>query len=83
MQWGSPLPMQWGDSVWLVCLLDLASASLGSFLSFAGILDFDVDVTGPHCIIPWRWQNDLVLQMCLPFAVRLRHSPKRDGPSRC
>ena len=42
--------------------------SLGKFLSYAGILDFDVDVTSPQCILDWRWVDDLRLQMALPIA---------------
>ena len=63
----SLIPVQW-IGLACVCLIGIPNAA---------ILDFDVDITGPHCIIPWRWQNDLILQMCLPIFVRLRHSPRR------
>ena len=31
--------------------------------------DFDVDITGPNCILPWTWQNNLQLQLLLPVGV--------------
>jgi len=52
--------------------LACAAESLGKFLSYAGILAFDVDVTGPQCAIDWDWDDDLRLQMALPIAVRRR-----------
>ena len=48
--------------------LACTAESLGKFLSYAGILAFDVDVTGPQCAIDWRWDDDLRLQMALPIA---------------
>lgn len=52
--------------------LACTAESLGKFLSYAGILAFDVDVTGPQCAIDWDWDDDLRLQMALPIAVRRR-----------
>jgi hypothetical protein len=39
-------------------------------LLVCGILDFDVDMSGPHCIVPWTWHHDLTLQFLLPIGVR-------------
>ncbi len=45
--------------------------SLDKILGFCGILDFDLDVTGPMCIMSWTWAHDLVLQLSLPVVVGL------------
>ena len=45
--------------------------SLETFLTLCGILDFDIDVTGPSCIVSWGWGHDLVLQLSMPLIVGL------------
>jgi hypothetical protein len=35
--------------------------SIDNFLTFCGILDFDIDVTGPECILWWTWGHNMVL----------------------
>jgi hypothetical protein len=42
-----------------------------TFLRLCGVLDFDIDVTGPGCIVSWTWAHDLALQLSLPLAVGL------------
>ena len=39
------------------------------FLHACGILDFDLDVTGPHCTVEWSWVHDMALQLSLPVMV--------------
>lgn len=44
---------------------------LATFLGACGILDFDIDVTGPGCVVSWTWGHDMVLQLSLPLMVGL------------
>jgi hypothetical protein len=45
-------------------------STAGAFMSYLGILDFDVDAIGPNCVyVTWSWQQDLYLQLCLPVLV--------------
>ena len=46
-------------------------ADLASLLALFGTLDFDVDVTGPGCVVLWTWGHDMVLQLSLPLLVGL------------
>ncbi len=43
---------------------------ISTFLAICGILDFDIDVTGPHCIVEWTWISNFYLQLSLPLVVR-------------
>ena len=62
--------------------------SLATFLNLCGILDFDIDVTGPSCIVWWSWGHDMVLQLSLPlvfglvnvlqYTINLALHPKQD-----
>ena len=45
--------------------------SLATFLGLCGILDFDIDVTGPECIVRWTWAHNMILQLSLPLVVGL------------
>lgn len=49
-------------------------SGLAFFLDICGILDFDLDVTGPHCIVQWSWVHDMALQLSLPVMVGLSSS---------
>ena len=71
----------------------LASKRAGAFsdalkwaLLVCGILDFDVDMSGPHCIVPWTWHHDLTLQFLLPIGVRAAKiracDPRSNAPRR-
>ena len=42
----------------------------GAFMTYLGVLDFDVDAIGPNCVyVTWSWQQDLYLQLLLPVLV--------------
>ena len=56
--------------------------SLETFLTLCGILDFDIDVTGPHCIVEWTWISNFYLQLSLPLVVRDSFRPRRRMHSR-
>jgi hypothetical protein len=43
---------------------------ISTFLDICGILDFDIDVTGPQCIVEWTWISNFYLQLSLPLVVR-------------
>ena len=45
--------------------------SISTFLAMCGTLDFDVDVTGPGCVLWWTWAHDMILQLSLPLVVGL------------
>ena len=42
---------------------------LSAFFTICGILDFDLDVTGPQCTTEWSWGSDAALQLSLPMMV--------------
>ena len=45
---------------------------VGGFLTVLGVLDFDVDAAGPHCVFSgWTWYDDMYLQLALPVFVLL------------
>jgi hypothetical protein len=46
-------------------------ANLGAFFSVCGLLDFDVDVTTPGCVVSWSWTHDMILQLSMPLVVGL------------
>jgi hypothetical protein len=48
---------------------------ISTFLAICGILDFDIDVTGPHCIVEWTWISNFYLQLSLPLVVRDSFGP--------
>ena len=45
--------------------------SIQFFLKICSTLDFDVDVTGPGCVLWWTWAHDMILQLSLPLVVGL------------
>ena len=43
---------------------------MGLFLTYLGVLDFDVDAIGPNCVFSgWSFRDDAFLQLLLPIIV--------------
>ena len=60
----------WAQLANIIGDIDLSWTSrVETVFGIANILDFDVDILEPNCLIAWSFRHNFILQLCLPFVM--------------